>query len=212
MEALVLKTNVYVDGFNLYYGVKDTPYKWLDLSRLCRLVLPKSQIHRIRYFTARVRAAPGDPQKPQRQSTYIRALETIPNLSVHYGQFLSHPVRMALANAPPNGPQTVEVIKTEEKGSDVNLATWLLVDGFDGDYDVAVVVSNDSDLVEPIKIVKERLGFSVGVLNPQKHRTSWELMHTASFCRHVRSSALAASQFPLTMTDVHATFCKPGAW
>ena len=71
MEALALKTNVHVDGFNLYYGVRDTRYKCLDLSALCRLVLPRNPIYRIRYFTAGVRATPSDPQKPQRQGTYI---------------------------------------------------------------------------------------------------------------------------------------------
>ena len=207
-----MKTNVYVDGFNLYYGVRDTPHKWLDLFALCCRVLPRNEIHRIRYFTARVHGTPGDPQKPQRQATYIRALQTIPNLSVHYGQFLSHPVRMALANPPPKGPQTVEVIRTDEKGSDVNLATWLLVDGFDRDYEVAAVMSNDSDLVEPIRIVKERLGLPVGVINPQKHHTSWELMKTASFCRRIRLGALAASQFAVTLTDANGTFSKPGKW
>lgn len=176
-----MKTTVYVDGFNLYYGsVKGTPYKWLDLSALCRILLPKHQIWRIRYFTSRVRATPNDPQMPQRQQTFIRALQTIPNLSVHYGQFLSRNVRMPLAHPQPDGPQTVEVRKTEEKGSDVNLATFLLVDGFASDYELAVVISNDSDLIQPIKLVQDRLGRPVGVFNPQKN-TSWALKNVATF-------------------------------
>lgn len=57
-----MKTNVYVDAFNLYYGcVKGTPYKWLDLAKLCGLLLPGDTVNRIRYFTARVQARPGDP-------------------------------------------------------------------------------------------------------------------------------------------------------
>ena len=80
-------------------------------------------------------------QKPQRQNVYVRAQQTIPNLSVHYGVFLSHVVRMPVADPPPN---TVSVIKTEEKGSDVNLATYWLTDGFEGDYERAVIISNDS--------------------------------------------------------------------
>ena len=78
-----MATIVYVDAFNLYYGaLKGSPYKWLDLDALCRRLLPRDQIVRIRYFTAHVSARPGDPQQPQRQLTYIRALETIPHLSV----------------------------------------------------------------------------------------------------------------------------------
>ena len=60
--TIPIKTSVYVDGFNLYYGaVKDTSYKWLDISRMCQLLLPKHQITRIKYFTARVSARSGDP-------------------------------------------------------------------------------------------------------------------------------------------------------
>lgn len=119
-----MRTNVYIDGFNLYYGaVKDTPYKWLDMAKFCQTVLPKHQINRIRYFTARIQSRPNDPQEAQRQQTYIRALQTIPILSVHYGYYLSRIVRMPLANPPQQGARTVQVWKTEEKGSDVNLAT-----------------------------------------------------------------------------------------
>lgn len=109
-----MNANVYIDGFNLYYGLATgTPYKWLDLARFCELVLPGDEINRIRYFTARVRSRPDDPQKAQRQQVFIRALDTIPNLTVHYGHFLEQHVRMPLANPPTTGPRTVEVIKTE---------------------------------------------------------------------------------------------------
>ena len=123
-------TNVYVDAFNLYYGcLKGTSYRWLDLDAFCRQLLPRDRIHRIRYFTALVSGRPGDVQQPQRQQTYLRALRTIPHLSIHLGHYLSHPVRMPLARPPSVGPQTVEVLRTEEKGSDVNLASYLLAAG-----------------------------------------------------------------------------------
>ncbi len=142
-----IQTNVYVDGFNLYYGcVKDTPYKWLDLGKLCRMLLPGHEIHRIRYFTALVVSRPDDPQQRTRQEVFLRALGTIPNLSVHYGQFRTHKVRVALANPSAGGPRTVEILDTKEKGSDVNLATYLLLDGFRKDYEMAVVVSNDNSV------------------------------------------------------------------
>jgi hypothetical protein len=99
--------NVYVDAFNLYYGaLRGTRYKWLDLDALCRRLLPSDQIHRIRYFTAHVAARPGDPQQPQRQLTYLRALETIPHLSVHLGHYLTHRTRMPLAHPGPGQPAT----------------------------------------------------------------------------------------------------------
>ncbi len=86
-----MRTFVYIDGFNLYYrALRNTPYRWLDLSKLAQLLLPKNKIHRIHYYTARITARPGDPDQPTRQQFYLRALATIPNLSITYGQFLTH--------------------------------------------------------------------------------------------------------------------------
>jgi hypothetical protein len=159
-----MKANVYVDGFNLYYGaVKNTPYRWLDISVLCRLLLPKDDIHRIKYFTALVDPRPSNPDQRARQETFLRALATIPNLSIFYGFFLTHEVTM-----PRVGGGYAQVIKTEEKGSDVNLATQLLVDAYHDDYEIAVVVSNDSDLLMPIQVVTHEFKKPVGLLNPQK--------------------------------------------
>ena len=70
-----MNTNVYVDAFNLYYGcLRGTPYKWLDLAALCRVMLPKDNIRQIKYFAARVDSRPGDPGQRERQSFYLRAL------------------------------------------------------------------------------------------------------------------------------------------
>ncbi len=207
-----MKTNVYVDGFNLYYGcVKNTPYKWLNIAKLCQILLPRNQINQIKYFTALVSARPHDPGQPVRQQTYIRALQTLPNVSVIYGRFLTHRIMMPLTNPPATGPSHVRVIKTEEKGSDVNLATHLLIDGFAKDYEMAVIVSNDSDLLEPITYVTNVLGLPVGILNPHK-RPSRQLLTVARFIKQIRKGPLSASQFPPTLTDANGTFHKPATW
>jgi hypothetical protein len=147
-----MRANVYVDGFNLYYGAlkdKGPGFKWLDLATLLtKHLIPANPINRIRYFTARVSGRPGDLDAPVRQDTYLRALATIPNLTVHLGHFQRTKVRMPLVDPPSGGQKTVKVYKTEEKGSDVNLATYLLLDAFQQDCDLAVVISNDSDLEE----------------------------------------------------------------
>ncbi len=150
------KVNVYVDGFNLYYGAtRNTPYRWLDLNKLCSNMLPNDSVGGIKYFTARVNARPNDLQKPVRQQMYLRALRTLPNVSIYYGHFLTHSVSMMLTGV--NPVQRVWVDKTEEKGSDVNLASHLLMDGFQSKYEVAVLITNDSDLSEPVRMVKNEL-------------------------------------------------------
>ena len=128
----------------------------------------------IKYFTAQVVPRPGKPQTAQRQQIYLRALRTIRNLSVHYGHFLTRKVPRRLVNPPPRGSASRLVWNTEEKGSDVNLASHLLIDGFRARYDLAVVISNDGDLKEPIRFVRDDLQAPVGILNPHKNR-SWTL-------------------------------------
>lgn len=208
-----MKTWIYIDGFNLYYGaVKDTPYRWLDLHRMCQLLLPGHQIAKIKYFTARVSGRSNDLSQPTRQQTYLRALRTLANLEIILGRFLSHEIMMPLAQPAPGGQRFVRVIKTEEKGSDVNIATHLINDGYKKEYETAVIVTNDSDLLEPIRIVRSELGLTVGVLNPHKNPTSKVLARHASFVRQIRQGVLAASQFPTVLTDAQGTFHKPPGW
>jgi NYN domain len=208
-----VRANVYVDGFNLYYGaVKGTQYKWLDIAALSRLLLPSDAINRIRYVTARIQSDPRDPDKPTRQQLYLRALGTIPNLTIHFGHYLESRPRMPLANPQSGQPRTVQVIKTEEKGSDVNLSTFMLLDAFDKDYELAVLISNDSDLLLPVEVVRNRLALTVGVLNPHPKNPSVVLQRAAHFFRPIRQGPVSASRFPATLTDAQGTFTKPPGW
>ena len=205
-----MKINIYIDGFNLYYGsLRGTGYKWLNPMTMCRLLFPRDTINKIKYFTARVSARPSDPDQPIRQNTYFRALRTLPEIEIIEGSFLTKEVMMPLANSNPQ--QYVRVIKTEEKGSDVNLAVHLLNDGFRRDYELAVMVTNDSDLLEPLRIVKNELGLPVGLVNPQRN-PSFHLKQYANFIKKLRTGVLGASQFPQSLTDAHGTFHKPAGW
>jgi hypothetical protein len=208
------RTAIYVDGFNLYYrALKGTAFKWLDLNVLCRDALrPSNDITRIRYFTAMV-SGKRDPAMPQRQQTYLRALRTIPHLSIHTGRFLVMQKWAALHEPPPYlfrpTPATVSIVKTEEKGSDVSLATWLVRDGFKDEFDVAVVLSNDTDLVEPIRMVVEEVGKPVGLLCPTK-APARSLAKVATFCRFLTTGRLAAAQFPDRIDGT--TIRRPETW
>lgn len=216
MESVtgVQRTNVYVDGFNLYYrALKDTPHKWLDLKALFASILrPENVIQRIRYFTADI-SGKRDPEAPERQRAYLRALRRIPEVSIHKGRFLVTTKWARIANPHPSyikpDPVTVMVEKTEEKGSDVNLASFLLRDAFLNDYDVAVVVSNDTDLVEPIRMAKVELGKVVGLICPAQSPAR-SLRNVASFCRFITPSRLAAAQFPDALPGT--TIRKPASW
>ena len=100
----------------------------------------------------------------------------------------------------------------EQKGSDVNIAAHMVHDGHNGRYQVAVIVSNDSDLVEPVKIVRQELNLPVGVLNPIPDHPSHELRKYATFVKPIRKGILSASQFPSRLKDSAGEFHKPPAW
>ena len=208
-----LITNVYIDGFNLYYGaLKSTNYKWLDLRALASVLFPKDDIQRIAYFTARVNPRPNDPSQPQRQQAYLRALGTLPNLDIFFGHFRERRTRLPVAQPRPRGPKTVAVIKPEEKGTDVNLATRLLVDGFNGRYAQAVVISNDSDLASPMEYVKNELNLKVSVVNPSKSPSHRDLANAATYIKKLRPTHLRDSQFAPVIEDAHGTITKPSSW
>src|SRR6266849_3746427 len=186
MSQLKPRADVYIDGFNLYYGcLKRTPYKWLDLAKLSQALLPGDTIERIKYFTARVSARPYNPSAPIDQQVYLRALRTIPNLEIMFGHFLTHSVPMTLTDVVP--AKRVWVDKTEKKGSDVNLAAHLVRDAFQKRFELAVLITNDSDLAEPVRIVTKELGMPVGILNPHEHHSA-TLKPLATFIKRIRQS------------------------
>lgn len=253
---------VYVDGFNLYYGsLRGTPFKWLNLKEFSeRLLPPKREINKIKYYTARVSGS-ADPDQPRRQQIYLSALATVPEISVHYGNFLSKNVwrpvlNLPVANIPleltgqvilsageylvqktppeilpvgsypvrrPENQQSRKLqkpkpnaVKTnvhwmEEKGSDVNLACHLVDDAWKDAFDIAVVVSNDTDLVEPIRLViTERRKLVTVVCPARKWGVAPALKAVASSVKHIHHSVLRDSQFPSPLPGT--SIFKPSTW
>lgn len=200
-----VRVRAYVDGFNLYYGIRKHPScKWLDVNALITAYLePGDSLEGVDYFTARVRGTPLDPGAPTRQQMYLRALQTLPNFNVHFGRFAKWERWMPLAS--PIGQLTPAatsalVIKVEEKGSDVALGARLIADCYEGRFDVALVVSNDTDLCPPIEIVRSK-GLAVGILNPQDGFGAKSLRSLASFYKEVRHSVLLTCQLPNPVID-----------
>ncbi len=208
------RARVYIDGFNLYYrALKGTPFRWLDLAAFSRAIAPRYEIDRIRYFTANALPKPGQ-QVSLDQQTYLRALQTIPCLDVHFGTFLLKETKGDLLD-PVTGKPTGQIVRVrtpEEKGSDVNLATYLLADAFDQRCDAAFVVSGDSDLAEPVKLVRDDIGLPVYVVNPHPTRRSFQLANAATRYYQLFKRSVRDSQFPPTLTDAQGTITKPPTW
>jgi hypothetical protein len=203
-----MRAIAYIDGFNLYYrAVRGTPYKWLNLRRACELLVPEHTLSRLKYFTAPV-SGKFDPNKPTRQETYFRALRTV-GCEIIKGNFLTHDVDMPLSS---NRHQLVTVIKTEEKGSDVNLASHLLIDGFTHQYEAAIILTNDSDLAMPIRYIRDDLKMEIIVINPNGLFATKKLVQSATSIRHLRTGVLAAAQFPDIVQHAKGVIHKPPTW
>jgi len=199
-----MKTVAYVDGFNLYYcALKNTGHKWLNLHALCEAALPKAcKIVAINYYTARV-SSRRNIASPKDQNSYLKALETLPNLHIHLGNFqvtnksmfLVKPIEFMPPGATPHPvPDFIRVIKTEEKGSDVNLGAHLVRDVFTGLFEHAALITNDTDLKEPLRIVTQEAKFPLTLLTPVVH-PSGDLKKLANHVRNLQPY-LGVSQFP----------------
>ncbi|MBP3194012.1 NYN domain-containing protein [Natronogracilivirga saccharolytica] len=210
-----MKTIVYIDGFNFYYSTYRNPrkreansYKWLDFKKLLNNLLhDKHEIVAIKYYTADV-SGKNDPDQPTRQQTYLRALKAyIPELEIHKGMFLTSEKYMPKVD----GSGNELILYTEEKGSDVNLAVHLLNDGYKDLYSCAVLLSNDGDLREALKLTKNELGKTIGWILPKwTNIRSNELRHYTDFYRSFGLQKLIDAQLPSTIPGTNIR--KPDRW
>lgn len=216
------KTVVYIDGFNLFYrALKGTTYKWLDLHALCVAALPKDcEIVAIKYYTARV-SGRINPNSPRDQQAYLSALGSLACVSTYFGSFqvtekfsyLVTPLEFQPASVTPSHPvpRFAKIVKTEEKGSDVNLGVHLVRDAFVGAFEQAAILTNDTDLVEPIRIVTAEAKLPVILLTPVS-RPAHDLKKLASSVRHIQPY-LSTNQFanPVVRDD-GKVIAKPLGW
>ena len=212
-------TNVYIDGFNLYYrALRKSPHKWLNLRRLAELLLPDDKIHEVHYFTAKILDRPNDLSQQLRQDVYLKALLTLPKLIIHFGTYRLREKRGLLVNPIPTYSGEIGTIKTpEEKGTDVNLATQLLFDGFNGVYEQALILSNDSDFATPIRRMKNELGARIVIANPDRRRrgvTPRVLQQATSYVTTIRAHHLSRSQLDPVLMNVATgeRIAKPNRW
>jgi len=218
---------VYIDGFNLFNGaLKNTPYKWLDLQSFSEQSFPGDRVTKIKFFTAQVDRRIDDPQQPIRQRLYWRALRTLPNLEIIEGHFKTRKTRLPeessiafieaeqLAGRPTAHlrPRFIEVRRSEEKGTDVNIATHLVHDAHLNRFDAAALISNDSDLAEAVRLVCKEIGKPVHILRPATHRPNAQLQSVATSFNNINPALLRTSQLPPTLTDARGSFSKPTAW
>jgi len=201
----VERTIVYVDGFNLYFGMMEAGFqdcKWLSIQKLVsNLKRPEQSILDIKYFTSRVA---NNPDKQKRQTTYIEALESS-DVKIIYGRYQVNDIECHRCGNIWREPN--------EKMTDVNIATQMIIDAYTDKYDTAILISGDSDLVPPIKAVHENFKSKrVVVFFPPK-RSNNSVSAVAKGSLIIGRKKIKDSQFDDEVTKVGGfVLKKPKEW
>ncbi len=201
-----LRVVAYIDGFNLYFGLKSAKLKrfyWLNLQSLARNILaPGQDLVFTKYFTSRVSYP---PDKEKRQSTFIEALETLSDLKIYYGHFQSNLQRCRKCGH--------KVWVPSEKMTDVNIAVEMMSDAYQDLFDIALLISADSDLSAPLRAIKDLFPNKrvVVAFPPQRH--SVQLQHLAHAYLQIGRASIAKSVFPEKVQKADGfTLTRPPEW
>jgi uncharacterized LabA/DUF88 family protein len=178
---------VYIDGFNLYFGMREAGFdqcRWLNVIELAKNLLQKNQtLKEVKYFTSRVS---NNPDKQKRQSIYIDAIESV-GVKIIYGNYQDGSVECNRCG---------HIWRTaKEKMTDVNIATHIIMDAYKDEYDMAMLISGDSDLVPPIKAVHSNFDKKRVLIAfpPKRHNSSMALVAKGSLT--IGRKKLVDSQF-----------------
>ena len=203
------RTIVYIDGFNLYFGLKSEQWKryyWLDLKELShRLLKPYQKLSSIKYFTSRVVSTPHNSEKHKRQQTYLEALETLDLCTIYYGHYLKKTVNCNKCG------KTWDTF--EEKMTDVNIGVEMLNDAYCDHFDTALLISGDSDLVGPLIKIKEHFKEKRIVVAFPPNRISKQLKQIANGYFTIGRKMFSESQFPEKVTkNDEFILTRPEKW
>jgi len=196
----------YIDGFNLYFGLREKGWKrfyWINLVTLAKSLLkPGQKLKKVKYFTSRITLP---PDKAQRQNEFIEALETLNDLSIYYGKYQANNITCKRCGC--------IMMKSNEKMTDVNIAVEMLTDAFMDSFDVAILISADSDLVAPIKSIKHLFPGKQVIIAFPPSRFSFELKNIANATFPIGRKKFKENIFPdqITKPDGHI-LCRPKQW
>lgn len=199
------RLNFYIDGFNLYFGMRDSGYKhckWLDIHLLAETLKHSThELKNVKYFTSRIN---NNPDKQKRQTTYLEAIAT-KDIEIIYGEFRTNWMKCKTCDG--------GWYDSKEKKTDVNIATHLMKDAFNNEFDVAILVSGDSDLTPPVKAITEIFpNKEIRIAFPPGHESN-DLKKVANGSFLIGVKKLETSQLPLKVTNKYGQELeKPKEW
>jgi uncharacterized LabA/DUF88 family protein len=205
----MIRVGLYIDGFNLYFGLCDSNFRrylWLNPELLGENLLRRGQqLDFVKYFSARIKQSATDPDKHKRQALFLRAVESLPKTTAYYGHYLEKQKQCRACGA--------TWLHQEEKMTDVNISVYLLLDAFDNKYDTALLLSADSDLATPVEAVLNRFPGKRVIMVAPPGRKSFRLARAASANFTLGRTMLQNSQFsdPHILPDGTELHC-PKEW
>lgn len=193
---------VYIDGFNFYFGLRTSEWKcyyWLDYAKLAEKITSRVNAENptliaTKYFTARI-SSPYDKRK--RQSDYLEALEVLGGINIYFGNYREKQYDCGKCKHPN--------IFSSEKQTDVNIAVQMLIDAYQDNFDTAILIGGDSDLVPPIKSIREIFPDKKVMACFPPNRSSKEILGVANGQLHIREADLKNNQLPVEIE-------KPGGY
>ncbi len=195
----------YIDGFNLYFGLKSKnlkKYYWLDMHKLCKSLLEKEQqLVEVKYFTARISAP---PDKVARQNAFLEAQSILGKTTTIFGKYLNKTIKCKTCGA--------IIPRPEEKMTDTNMAVQMLLDAHHDRFDTALLISGDTDHVPAIEAIQATWPDKRVTVALPPSRSNLHLKKIAR-CIHIYKSHLRKSQMPkqITRPDGYVLSC-PQAW
>lgn len=197
--------NAYIDGFNLYFGLREKGWKqyyWMDMEKLCMNLLRKNQyLKTVHYFTSRIR---GSMPKQKRQSTFLEALQVSGTIPIR-GKYRINDFQCNKCK------KSYEI--PAEKMTDVSIAVQMLIDGYSNDYDAALVISGDTDLIPVVKAVKRLFRNKRVIMAFPPERYNSEFEDIVDDCWIISERICRKSQLPDIVTKPDGyELKKPAEW
>lgn len=206
MRGMVVRTIVYIDGFNLYFGLREKNwrrYYWLDLETLAQSFLkPGQSLESVKYFTAKI----SDPiSKARRQVSYIEALQAATGVEIFFGRYQRKPRRCRKCGH--------EHTEHSEKMTDVNIATEMMLDAAHDRFDLAILVSGDADLTPPVRAIQSVYPQKKVLVAFPPKRHSKDLRDAATATFTIGREKFARSQLPYAVrTEQGFRLTRPEDW
>ena len=204
-DPIFKRVIVYIDGFNLYFGMRDAGWNqffWLDVYKMAENILPpQTKLVGVNYFTSRISRPPG---KQKRQVNYIEAVETTP-AEIIFGKYQNEPFYCEFCDQ--------EITLSKEKMTDVNIAVHMVVDAFQSNFDIALLVSGDSDLAPPVSEILRLFPEKKIIIAFPPKRKSYELESVATNNFILTRNNLKDSQFPESVVKKDGFILRrPDSW